>query len=1068
MLQVTLLGEQVVRDGAGTVRLRTSRSLLLVAFLVVHAGTPQPRQRIAPLFWPDSADDQALTNLRRELHHLRGLFGDGASLVVTTRDLCWQDVPDCPVDVREFARLRAAALAADRRGDLAAFLEQASGALDRYGGEFLPGVDQDWAVEARSALEQRCVDLLDRTVAAWVRLGDGAEAVELARRRVQLRPLEEPGYRRLMELQAGSGDRAGAVTTYHHCASILERELGVAPDPATRATLNRVLARDAPGPAPATAGPGPARTARSGARLVGRARELALLQERWRRAAAGRPGLLILRGDAGVGKSRLMTELADQVRRGGAVVAGARCFGTAGRLALAPVADWLRTPAIRSGLTGLDPVWRTEVERLVPTLRARAEPGPPGMVDAWQRHRFYEGVTRALLHLGRPVLLTIDNLHWSDPETLGFLTFCLSLTADAPILVVATMRDDPEDHEPGLAQWITRVRAGDLLTEVPVPPFDAADTATLAEAVTGRAPDPATAALLQDTTGGFPLYIVESARSGDLAASSVPAERLTAVLVRRLEQMGPAATEVAGLGAAVGRDFTLDQLTEAADLDADGVVRAVDELWRARILREAGDGYDFSHDLLLEAAYSRISPPRRWLLHRRIAQSLESLHADHPEAVSAQLAEQYARGGNPERAVGYYRRAAEVAAGMFAHGEAVRLLREALSLVRRSPEGPDRTRRELELLEAMAAPLNAQYGYSSPRLREALEGAIVRAEALGRRDSLLNGLVGLWSSLFVHGETAEAHRTAGRVLALVEADPDPDPALSGLAHFAYGGSALSLGRPAEALEHLTVAARFAAFHPLSVGTRQDVHGLAFAAHAHWLLGHPEAALASSAEAITLARSTGDPYVLTVALAYGAVTHQLREDRAELSRVVAELRGLCDRYSFAYYEDWARVLDGWSRGDASGTELVEAGIASLEAHDAYTRMPFWLSLLADRFERDGRPDAAAATLDAALAAARAHDDLWWAPEVLRRRAAHDDPERGTERLREAARLAARQGSVALLARCRADLAARDVPGATSEGASRPEPEAASGASSGSGGTFAVRPRPGTPAARPNGG
>ena len=119
--------------------------------------------------------------------------------------------------------------------------------------------------------------------------------------------------------------------------------------------------------------------------------------------------------------------------------------------------------------------------------------------------------------------------------------------------------------------------------------------------------------------------------------------------------------EVAGLAAAVGRNFTLDLLTEASDLDADTVVRAVDELWRRRIVRELRDGYDFSHDLLRDAAYAQISPPKRWLLHRRLAQGLELLHANDTDAVSAQLAEQYARGGRPERALAYYRRAAEVA-----------------------------------------------------------------------------------------------------------------------------------------------------------------------------------------------------------------------------------------------------------------------------------------------------------------------------------------------------------------------------------------------------------------------
>ena len=260
------------------------------------------------------------------------------------------------------------------------------------------------------------------------------------------------------------------------------------------------------------------------------------------------------------------------------------------------------------------------------------------------------------------------------------------------------------------------MRATGLMTELSLGPLDAADTAQVAEAISGRSLLADDVDLLQATTGGFPLYVIEAVRGGvDPGGTSLPADDLTAVLRNRLDQATAAAREVAGLAAAVGTNFTLDLLTEASDLDVGTVVGAVDELWRRRIVREFRDGYDFSHDLLRDTAYAQVSPPRRWLLHRRVAQALELLHADDSATVSAQLAEQYVRGGRPERAVVYYRRAADVAAGMFAHAEAIRLHQEALSIVRSLPEGKDRDRQELEVLEAMAAPLNARYGYSSPR-----------------------------------------------------------------------------------------------------------------------------------------------------------------------------------------------------------------------------------------------------------------------------------------------------------------------------------------------------------------
>jgi len=140
MLQVSLLGEQSVIGTAGSVRARSSRAVALVAFLAVHAGAPQTRQRIASLFWPDSSDEQALTNLRRELHHVRTVLGEDPSLVVTARDLCWTDAPSCRVDVRDFACDRAAALAAAAAGEEEASLARAVAAVERYRGEFLPGI----------------------------------------------------------------------------------------------------------------------------------------------------------------------------------------------------------------------------------------------------------------------------------------------------------------------------------------------------------------------------------------------------------------------------------------------------------------------------------------------------------------------------------------------------------------------------------------------------------------------------------------------------------------------------------------------------------------------------------------------------------------------------------------------------------------------------------------------------------------------------------------------------------------------------------------------------------------
>jgi DNA-binding SARP family transcriptional activator/tetratricopeptide (TPR) repeat protein len=1026
MLHVSLLGDQIITDDrTGSVRTRSSRTVALVGFLVAHAGSPQLRQRIAGLFWPDSTDAQALTNLRRELHNLRRVVGDEPSLVVTSRNLCWRDTETCRVDLRTFDIERQAALAAASSDDDEGILAHAAKAIAQYQGDFLPGAYEDWLLEIRSALERQCVDLCDLVCAARARTGDLAGAVDAARRRVQLQPLEEVGYRTLMELQADLGDRAGALSTYHHCASVLERELGVVPDVATRKTFQRLMAHARPAEkSPSVIEPAVSRPGLAAAQLVGRSAELHALQDVWRAAVAGRRGFVLVRGGAGVGKTRIVAELAEMARLQSAVVASAQCFGTSGRLALAPVADWLRNDAVKSAAATLDPAWRAEVGRLVPASGYGARGTVPrATADAWQRHRFLEGLSRALLAVGRPLLLTLDNMQWCDHETLAFITFCLGLADDAQLLVAATLRDDALDDDPELVNWTVRMQATGLLTELSLSPLEAADTAHLAAAISRRPLPDADVDLLHAATGGFPLYVIEAVRGTDDAGGTpLPVGDLAAVLRKRLDQGTAPAREVAGLAAAVGTNFTLDLLTEASDLNAGQMVEAVDELWRRRIMREFQDGYDFSHDLLRETAYAEVSPPKRWLLHRRIAQALELLHAEDAGPVAAQLAEQYARGGRPDRAVANYRRAADIAADIFAHAEAIRLHKQALSIIATMPSGRDRDSHELAVLEAMAAPLNARHGYASPDLQRALERSIALAKSLGRKDSTVAGMVALWASQFVQGRTADSYRTATGALALI----DPDSRLSGAAHFAVGGSAVSLGMPAKGLRHLQLATKPAGGAvSLSIGSRSDVHGTAWAAHAHWLLGHDDEALAACREAVKLARAIGDPYNLAVALAYGCITHQMRRDLPRLRNTVGELRELCDRYDFAYYREWALVLDGWSAPSETSADLARRGIDNLRSQGSFARMPYWLSLAAELSTSDNRQADARATLDAALAAGHAHDDVWWLPEVMRMRAAYDDEQAAIARLRSAAQLASAHGSHALLRRCWRDLRRRGV-------------------------------------------
>ncbi len=225
-----------------------------------------------------------------------------------------------------------------------------------------------------------------------------------------------------------------------------------------------------------------------------------------------------------------------------------------------------------------------------------------------------------------------------------------------------------------------------------------------------------------------------------------------------------------------------------------------------------------------------------------------------------------------------------------------------------------------------------------------------------------------------------------------------------------------MGMPAEGVRHLESAGQLAADAFTTFGARPDIHAGAWAAHAHWLLGHDDEALACRDRAVKTARAIDEPYNLAVALAYGAVTDQMRGDVSRLRDTVSELRDLCGRYHFAYYREWGLVLDGWARADAPGIGLARQGISNLKAEGSFARMPYWLSLLAELLASNNRLDAARATIDAALVAAKAHDDQWWLPEVLRMRAAYGPEQAAIARLRSAAQLAAGHGSAALLRRC----------------------------------------------------
>jgi tetratricopeptide (TPR) repeat protein len=326
------------------------------------------------------------------------------------------------------------------------------------------------------------------------------------------------------------------------------------------------------------------------------------------------------------------------------------------------------------------------------------------LTEAWQRQRLYEALARAVLGENQSLLLALDDLQWSDQETLEWLHYLLRFDSGAPLLVVATLRlgEVPDNHP--VAAFVLELRRDGVCTDIELGPLDEAQTATLAAHVAGQAYAPGQAAQLFQDTEGNPLFVVETVRAGvdggnqepesgeedvspvsrpPVSVSPVLPPRVQAVIEARLAQLSPSTRELAGLAAAIGRAFTLDVLVEASHEDEMVLVQSLDELWARRIIRDQGaDVYDFSHDKLREVIYASLSAARRRLLHRQVAQALETLYVDSLDTVSGQIAAHLEGAGALYRAFHYYERAAQHATSIYAHREAARLYSQAIRTAR--------------------------------------------------------------------------------------------------------------------------------------------------------------------------------------------------------------------------------------------------------------------------------------------------------------------------------------------------------------------------------------------------
>jgi predicted ATPase/DNA-binding SARP family transcriptional activator len=461
-LHIGLLGDfRLVHGDLPVTSVNTSRLQALLAYLVLHRDAPQSRKHLAFLFWPDTSEAQAFTNLRNLLHKLRQALPDPDRFFEADgHAVSWRRDAPYTLDVAEFDTLAQSAA----RADLAQ-------AVELYRGDLLPSCYDDWIMPERERRQQTVTHALMRLIETLEASRDYKAAISYGPRLRQLDPLNEETHRTIMRLHAANQDHTGVLRAYHTCVKILQDEFGAHPAPETRELYERLLQS-------ATAPPLPAVTAPERSRMIGRQAEWQTLLAAWRAACSGRPGCVLLTGEAGIGKTRLAEELLGWADRQGFRVAAARCDAAEEALAYAPVVAWLHTPALSQRLAALEPAWATEVARLLPELLPErpglAQPGPVG--EANQRQRLFEGLSRAVLERGKPLLLLIDDLQWCDRDTIEWLHFLLRFDPRASLLILGTARGEDVVANPPLGALLAALRRDGQVTELALAPLSADDS----------------------------------------------------------------------------------------------------------------------------------------------------------------------------------------------------------------------------------------------------------------------------------------------------------------------------------------------------------------------------------------------------------------------------------------------------------------------------------------------------------------------------------------------------------------------------------------------------------------
>lgn len=615
-----------------------------MAYLALRAGEAYPREKLAALFWSDAAESQARTSLRQTLSVIGKAF-DAAPAPCLATDAKTVAVVANAVDV-DVVRFEAAV----RKGTTEALEE----AVELYRGDLLDGVVVDepdfeaWLLTERERLREMAIAALARLLTQY-QASPGAidRAIQTGFRLLALDPCQEPVHRTLMRLYAGQGRHAAALRQYQFCVTTLRRELNTEPDPETRRVYREMLQRRAPSGARAGAVAEsepettlatvevPARETP----LIGRENELRrlarILEDAWR----GTARVVIVLGETGVGKTRLVEELcATAARRSGRAVVG-RCYETEQILPFAPWVEALRAAGVAAdaaAVADLPRGVRATLARLFPELSADVDAG----ADAGNPLRLFEALVQlaGALASRAPLLIALEDLHWADDMTLRFLAFLGRRLPRARLLVVGTAREEEVAQAPSLRRTLEELEAQPVLASLQLGALSSEDTAQLVRALTKAGTDEAKVAGLADrvwrSSAGNPFVAVETTRAiEDGVEAAAPggiavAGSVRDLIVRRLDRLSASARHVAAVAAVAGGPLDVPLLERASGLSLTETAEALEELVRQRVFHGVGEGFDFTHDRVRQVADAGLLAPRRESLHAAIAAALEALNDD--------------------------------------------------------------------------------------------------------------------------------------------------------------------------------------------------------------------------------------------------------------------------------------------------------------------------------------------------------------------------------------------------------------------------------------------------------